>query len=98
MLFQYRPYDCANDLQEGIQPPFKPEWLFLRTLHIITLVDSIFLKDICISLLLDPLAFKFKQSCTDFRLQNGQIEVLDSQILDSKILDLESSNFLNSSS
>jgi hypothetical protein len=24
MLSQHRPYDCAIDLQEGIQPPFGP--------------------------------------------------------------------------
>jgi hypothetical protein len=54
--------------------------------------------DIFVSLLLDPLALKFKQSCADFRPQNGQIEVSDSQTPDSKILDLESPNFLNSSS
>jgi hypothetical protein len=52
-------------------------------------MDPIFLKDIHISLLLDPLALKFKQSCISSRPQNGQIEVLDSQILDSEILDLE---------
>jgi hypothetical protein len=44
------------------------------------------------------LALKFIQSCTDSRLQNGQIEVPDSQTLDLEILDLESPNFLNSSS
>jgi hypothetical protein len=61
----------------------KPERLFLRTLHTMTSVDPTFLKDIRVSLLSDPLALKFKQSCADFKPQNGQIKILDSQILDS---------------
>jgi hypothetical protein len=61
-------------------------------------MDPIFLKDIRISLLLDPLALKFKQSCVDFRPQDGQIKVPDSQTPDVGILDLESSDFLNSNS
>jgi hypothetical protein len=67
-------------------------------LHTITSVDPTCLKDICISLLSDPLALKFKQSCADFRPQNGQIEVLDSQILELEILNLESPDILNSNS
>jgi hypothetical protein len=31
-----------------------------------TFVDPTWLKDICISLLSNPLALKFKQSCIDF--------------------------------
>jgi hypothetical protein len=61
-------------------------------------VDPTFLKDICINLLLDPLALKFKQSCVDSRPQDGQIKVPDSQTLDSEILDPESPDFLNSNS
>jgi hypothetical protein len=61
-------------------------------------VDPTFLKNICIRLFSDPLALKFKQSCTDSRPQNGQIEVQDSQTPDSEILDPESPDFLNSSS
>jgi hypothetical protein len=61
-------------------------------------VDPTFLKDICISLLSDPLALKFKQSCADSRPQNSQIEVPDFQTPDSEILDPESPDFLNSSS
>ena len=59
-------------------------------------MGSMFLKDICISLILDPLALKFKQSCIDFRPQYGQIKVFDSQTPDSKILNPESLDFLNS--
>ena len=61
-------------------------------------MDPTFLKDIGISLLSDPLALKFKQSCANSRPQDGQIKVLDSQTLDSEILDLESPDFLNSNS
>jgi hypothetical protein len=57
-----------------------------------------FLKDIHVSLLSDPLALKLKQSCVDFRPQNGQIEVPNFQTLNSEILDLESSDFQNSNS
>jgi hypothetical protein len=46
-------------------------------------MDPTFLKDVGISLLSDPLALKFKQLCTDFRLPNGQIKVPDSQTPDS---------------
>jgi hypothetical protein len=53
----------------------KPERLLLRTLHTTTAGDLAFLKDIHISLLSDPLALKFKKSCADFKLQNGQIEI-----------------------
>ena len=48
----------------------KPERLLLRTIHTTTLVDSTFLIDIKVSLLLDPLALKFKQSCAHFKPQN----------------------------
>jgi hypothetical protein len=61
-------------------------------------MDPTFLKDISISVLSDPLALTFKESCADSRPQDGQIEVLDSQTPDSEILDPESPNFLNSSS
>jgi hypothetical protein len=44
------------------------------------------------------MALRFKQSCADFRPQNGQIKVPDSQTPDSEILNLESPDFLNSSS
>jgi hypothetical protein len=67
-------------------------------MHTTTSIDTTFLKDICISLFLDLLALKFKQSCVDFKPQNGQIRVLDSQTSDSEILDLESTDFHNSSS
>jgi hypothetical protein len=63
---------------------------------IITSIDPILLKDIRVSLLSNSLALKFKQSCTDFRPQNDQIKVPNSQTPDSKILDLESLDFLNS--
>ena len=81
----------------------KLEQLLFQTLQTttsatITSIDSIFFKDICISLLLDPLALKFKQSCIDSRSQDGQIKVPDSQTLDSEILDLDFPDFLNSSS
>jgi hypothetical protein len=76
----------------------KPKRLLLRTLQTTTSVDPTFPKDIRISLLSNPFALKFKQSCTDSRSQDGQIEGLDSQIPDSKILDPESSDFLNSCS
>ena len=77
---------------------FKPKRLLLRTLQTTILVDRTFLKDICISLLSDPLALKFKQSCVDSKPQNSQIKVPDSQTPDLKILDLEFVNFLNPSS
>ena len=59
-------------------------------------MDSTFLKNIHISMLSDPLALKFKQSCADFILQNGQIKVLDFQILELEILDPKSPDYLNS--
>jgi hypothetical protein len=59
-------------------------------------VDSTFLKDICVSLLSDPLPSKFKQSCTESKPQNGQIEVPAFQTPDSEILNLEFPDFLNS--
>jgi hypothetical protein len=43
----------------------KSEQLLLKIVHITTLMDSTFLKDIHVSLLSNPLALKFKQSCTD---------------------------------
>jgi hypothetical protein len=61
-------------------------------------VDPTFLKDIYVSLFSDPSALKFKQSCADSRLQNGQIEVPNSQIPNSEILDPEFPDFQNSSS
>jgi hypothetical protein len=61
-------------------------------------VDPIFLKDIRVSLLSNPLALKFKQSCTISRPQNGQIEVPDSQTPNLEILDPEFLDLLNSSS
>jgi hypothetical protein len=70
--------DTTYDQQHFVL--LKSEQLLLKTLHITISVDPIFLKDIRISLLLDPLALKFKQSCVDFRPQNGQIKVLDSQL------------------
>jgi hypothetical protein len=76
----------------------KPERLLLRTLQIITSVDLTFLKDICVSLLSDPLALKFKQSCVDSRPQDGQIKIPDFQTLDLEILDPDFPDFLNSSS
>jgi hypothetical protein len=76
----------------------KPERLLLKTLQTRTSIDSTFLKDIRISLLSDPLALKFKQSCIDSRSQNGKIEVPDFQTPDSEILDPEFPDFHNSSS
>jgi hypothetical protein len=38
-------------------------------------MDPTFLKDSHVSLLSDLLALKFKQSCADFRPQNGQVKV-----------------------
>jgi hypothetical protein len=66
-------------------------------------VDLTFLKDIRVS---NKYAFrsyvlKFKHSYVDFRQirpQNGQIEAPNSQTLDLEILDLESPDFLSSSS
>jgi hypothetical protein len=75
----------------------KPERLHLKTLHTTTSKDPAFLKDIRINLLSDPLALKFKQSCANFKPQNGQIEVPDSQTLYLEILDPESPDFQNSS-
>ena len=75
----------------------KPERLLLRTMHTMTSVDLAFLKDICVNLLLDPLALKFKQSCTNSIPQNDQIKGPNSPILDSEILDPESQDFQNSS-
>jgi alpha-acetolactate decarboxylase len=74
----------------------KFERLLLKTLHTTTVGDSTFLKNIHVSLLLDPLALKFKQSFADFRPQNGQIEISNSQTLDLEILDPESLDFKNS--
>ena len=62
-------------------------------MHSTTLVDSTYLKDICVSLFSYPLALKFKQSCAYFRLQNGQIKIPDSQTLDLAILDPEFLDF-----
>jgi hypothetical protein len=58
-------------------------------------MDPTFLKDICISILSDPLVLKFKQSCINFKPQNGQIKVPNSQTPDLEILDPESSDSLN---
>jgi hypothetical protein len=88
--------DAAYDQQHYVL--LKPKQLLLRTMHTTTSMDSTFLMDVCISLLSDPLALKFKQSCTDFRPQNSQIKVPTSQIPDSKTLDLESQDSLNSNS
>jgi hypothetical protein len=71
----------------------KPEQLLLKTLKTMILVDPTFLKDIRVSLLSNPLALKFKKSCTDFRPQNGQIEVLDFQIPNLEIINSESLDF-----
>jgi hypothetical protein len=76
----------------------KPERLLLRTLQTTTSMDPIFFKDIRLSMLSDLLALKFKQSCVDFRPQNGQIEVPNSQIPYLEILDPEFPDFLNSNS
>ena len=76
----------------------KPERLPLKTVKTTTSIDPVFLKDIHISLLSDLLALKFKQLCADFRPQNGQIKVLDSQTPDLEILDPESLDFHNSNS
>ena len=59
-------------------------------MHSTTVGESTFLKDICVSLLSDHVALKFKQSCADFRPQNGKIEVPNFQTPNSKILDPES--------
>ena len=88
--------DVAYDEQHSIL--LKPKQLLLRTLHITTSVDLIFFKDINISLLSDPLAFKFKESCANFRLQNGQIEVPHFQTPNSKILDPKFPDFMKSNS
>jgi hypothetical protein len=68
----------------------KLERLLLKTLHTTTLVDPTFLKDICISLFLDPLALKFKKSYADFRPQKDQIKVPNSQTPNLEILDSDS--------
>jgi hypothetical protein len=83
--------DVAYDQQHSIFLTL--EQLLFRTLHITTVGDLAFFKDIYVSLLLDPLALKFKQSCTDFRPQNGQIKVPDSQTADLEILDPKSLDF-----
>jgi hypothetical protein len=88
--------DAAYDQQHSVL--LKPEQLLLRTLQTTTSVDPIFLKDIRISLLSNPLALKFKQSCTNSRSQNGQIKVPDFQTPDSEILDSKSPDFRNSNS
>jgi hypothetical protein len=88
--------DAAYDQQHSVL--LKLEQLLLRILHTTTIGDLAFLKDIRISLFSDPLALKFKQSCADFRPQNGQIKVLDSQTPDLENLNPESPDFQNSSS
>jgi hypothetical protein len=65
--------DVTYDQQHSIF--LKPEQLLLKTLKTMILVDPTFLKDIRVSLFSDLLALKFKQSCVDFRPQNGQIEI-----------------------
>jgi hypothetical protein len=60
--------DAAYDQQYFVL--LKPKQLFFRTVHTTTSMDPAFLKDICISLLSNPLILKFKQSCVDFRPQN----------------------------
>jgi hypothetical protein len=57
--------DTTYDQQYSVL--LKPKRLLLQTLQTITSMDSTFLKDIRISLLSDPLALKFKQSCVDSR-------------------------------
>ena len=60
-----------------------------------TSVDPTFLKDICVNLLSDLLALKFKKSCVYFRPQNSQIKVPDFQTSNSEIPDPKSPNFQN---
>jgi hypothetical protein len=88
--------DIAYDQQHFVH--LKLERLLHRIVYTTPSMDPIFLKDICISLLSHLLVLKFKQSCVDFRPQNGQIEVQDSQTPDLGILDLESPDSLNSNS
>jgi hypothetical protein len=50
---------------------YKRERLLLRTVYTTTSMDPIFLTNSRVSVLLDTLALKFKQSCPNFRPQNG---------------------------
>jgi hypothetical protein len=88
--------NAAYDQQHSVL--LKLDRLLLKILKTTISVDPALFKNICISLISDPLALKFKQSCADFRLQNGQIEVPDYPTPDSEILDPESPDFQNSSS
>jgi hypothetical protein len=88
--------DTKYDQQHSVL--LKPKRLLFKTLHTTTSVDPAFLKDICISLLSDPLALQFKQSCVAFGPQNGQIEVPNFQTPNSEILNPEFLDSLNSNS
>ena len=90
-ILHLKEEDAAYNQQHSVF--LKLEQLLLKILHTTTSGNPTFFKDIRISLLLDPLALKFKQSCVDIRPQNGQIEVPDSQTLDLEILDPKSQDF-----
>ena len=80
--------DAAYDQQRSIL--LKPEQLQLRTTHITTSMDVVFLQDIRVSLQSDPLALKFKSHSNSSN--PGEIQTLDSQIPDLMVIDSESPN------